>query len=109
MGLPLVGAARTKELTLFVCRNITAVIRNQQKKSDQIYQDAIETNFSHEQMNPLNIIITNSNVVNKRLHQLAPHLAPEAARLLKTAETQKLMKAIKQSAMALWYFNQNQI
>ena len=45
---------------LFELKNITAPIVNQQKKSDEIYQNAIEANFSHEQMNPLNNILQNS-------------------------------------------------
>ena len=58
---------RVGQFVKFSLRNITAIIKNQQKQSDRIYQDAIEANFSHEQMNPLNSILANSNVVYGRL------------------------------------------
>ena len=35
--------------------------------SDKMYQDAIEANFSHEQMTPLNCIINNSKIIEKNL------------------------------------------
>ena len=49
-------------------KNISSLIKNQQRMSDKIYQDAIEANFSHEQMNPLNSILANSNIVYKRFY-----------------------------------------
>ena len=51
-------------------RNITSLIRSQQKHCNQMYQDAIEANFSHEQMNPLNTILNNSKLVINLLKQL---------------------------------------
>lgn len=48
-----------KEIVLQV-REITQIVRSQQRFSDKIYQDAIESNYSHEQMTPLNSIIANS-------------------------------------------------
>ena len=38
--------------------NITSLIKNHQRSCDMVYQDAIENNFSHEQMTPLNPILS---------------------------------------------------
>ena len=38
-------------------RDITRLISNLKKQNAKIYLDALETNFSHEQMNPLNGIL----------------------------------------------------
>ena len=35
-----------------------------------MYQDAIEANYSHEQMTPLNSILANSKIVIKRVEDL---------------------------------------
>ena len=39
-----------------------------------IYQDAIENNFAHEQMTPLNILKANSSYLAKRVFQTHLHL-----------------------------------
>ena len=41
---------------------MTDIIEQQQAHSDKIYLEAIELNFSHEQMTPLNSIIANSKI-----------------------------------------------
>ena len=41
-------------------RELTQVIKSQQRMGDKIYRDAIEMNYSHEQMTPLNSIMNNS-------------------------------------------------
>ena len=38
--------------------DITSLIKNHQRSCDMAYQDAIENNFSHEQMTPLNPILS---------------------------------------------------
>lgn len=40
--------------------DITEILINQQKMSDDIYQEAIEANFSHEYMTSLNSILGNA-------------------------------------------------
>jgi hypothetical protein len=42
---------------LIMVKDLTSVIKIQQKLSDEMYQDAIESNYSHEQMTPLNCIL----------------------------------------------------
>ena len=88
---------------LFELKNITAAIVNQQKKSDQIYQNAIEANFSHEQMNPLNNIMQNSATVSGIISKIAKTQANNS----KMDDALKFMKAITHSGKALWYFTQN--
>ena len=46
------------------------MIKGQQKLSDDMYQDAIEQNYSHEQMTPLNLILANSRVLVSRFREL---------------------------------------
>ena len=42
----------------------------QQKKSDMLYQDAIESNYSHEQITPLNSILFNTTKIYENLSDL---------------------------------------
>ena len=58
-----------KNLTFLNIKDVTHIISSQQKKSDKIYQEAIENNYSHEQMTPLNCI-TNSYALVKKTLQL---------------------------------------
>lgn len=51
-----------------IIRPVTTMISYQQKVSDEMYQDAIESNFSHEYMTPLNSIINNSKTVKDTIH-----------------------------------------
>ena len=51
------------EYVVLVIRDITNIIKSQQRLSDEMYQDAIEANYSHEQMTPLNCILGNSKLV----------------------------------------------
>ena len=39
-----------------------------------MYQDAIESNYSHEQMTPLNCILAQSKIVSKRYLEAHKHL-----------------------------------
>ena len=94
-----------REAILLDIKDITAAIQKQQKKSDELYQDAIEANFSHEQMNPLNNILQNASTVHAIMNrQLAENPGSKDA-----LNSMKLVKAIGQSGQIMWYFNQNQI
>ena len=42
-------------------------------KSDRIYQNAIEQNYSHEYNTPLNCIISNSLVIKNELKRILRH------------------------------------
>ena len=55
-----------EELLLLKIKDITKIVRMQQKQSNKIYEDAIEANYSHEFMTPLNCIIANSQIIQKR-------------------------------------------
>ena len=104
---------------LIIVRDLTSVIRSQQKLSDKMYQDAIESNYSHEQMTPLNCILANSKIVLKRFRENFELLEeyykviqdPEGAKKMKIRgdETLKILRAIEQSGQAMWFYNQNQI
>ena len=100
-------------------RDITNIIKSQQKLSDEMYQDAIEQNYSHEQMTPLNIILANSRIASKRFLEVQKYL-DEYFEMIKNPglkkevgeknnETIKIIQAIEQSGQGMWYYNQNQI
>ena len=48
---------------LVFLQSLTTVLKQQQKKCDEIYQEAIEANYSHEQMTPLNSILGNTEII----------------------------------------------
>lgn len=54
-----------KDLTFLGIKDITALIKNLQKFKDKVYYDAIENNFSHELMTPLNPITNSSSLLKK--------------------------------------------
>lgn len=58
------------DLTAVVIRDITSILKAQQDIIDEMYQDAIESNYSHEQMTPLNSIMGNSKIAQKRFLEL---------------------------------------
>ena len=78
---------------------VTQIFRSQQKHSDKMYQDAIEANYSHEQMTPLNCIINNSKLIETELGEDKE----------KNKNTLGLVEAIKHSGLIFKYYNQNQI
>ena len=50
-----------KRMHLMTIHPITEILKKQQKKCDELYQEAIEANYSHEQMTPLNSILGNTH------------------------------------------------
>lgn len=61
---------KARELILVKVESVTRMLKQQQKLCDQIYQEAIEANYSHEQMTPLNSILGNSRILLEDYHQL---------------------------------------
>ena len=77
-----------------------------------MYQAAIESNYSHEQMTPLNSILGNSNILMKRFIEMQQELVsfdPGRENSIRDVETLVLLKAINQSGLAMQLYNQNQI
>jgi hypothetical protein len=56
-----------KGLIFLNIKDITAIIKGLQKIQDHVYLTAIENNFSHELMTPLNPIISSSSMLKRRL------------------------------------------
>ena len=54
-------------LTLLTIKDISAPLIFQKKVLDQVYLNAIEANYSHEQMTPLNCIMGNTKIVIRRI------------------------------------------
>ena len=57
-------------MIMFTIKDISTIIKNQQKVSDDIYLDAIEANYSHEQMTPLNCILGTNAILMNRFHNM---------------------------------------
>ena len=51
-------------------KDITGILKYQQRLSDRMYLDAIEANYSHEKMTPLNSILSNSKINYKRIYEI---------------------------------------
>lgn len=64
-----IGQGSCNYLMTLSLKNITTIIKNQLKMSDQIYQNAIEANYSHEQMTPLNLILSTTSVLMKKIRK----------------------------------------
>ena len=89
-------------MTAIVVKDITSILKAQQEIIDEMYQDAIESNYSHEQMTPLNSIIGNSKIAQNRFLEL--HFALEKLLieskgnsniLLKNKETLMIIRSIQ--------------
>ena len=44
-------------------RDISEIILKQQSFSDELYKDAVLSNYSHEQLTPLNNFLNNSKIL----------------------------------------------
>jgi hypothetical protein len=58
------------DLTYIGIKDITTIIRGIQRITSTKFMDAIEANYSHEQMTPLNCIIGNSRIAGKRINTM---------------------------------------
>ena len=89
--------------------NLTPILSQQQSLSDEMYQEAIESNYSHEQMTPLNSILGCSTIVLESFQE--QHL--ESSSLLSLTklirENSKMLRCIHQSGSAMYLYNMNQI
>ena len=54
---------KNETILMVFSQSLSTVLKQQQKKSDEMYQEAIEANYSHEQMTPLNSILGNSGII----------------------------------------------
>ena len=52
------------------CQDITEIVQLQQIKSDKLYKNAIQANFSHEYLTPLNSILSNSRILLQELKKI---------------------------------------
>jgi hypothetical protein len=56
-------------LNLYV-KIITDVVHLQHNETRKIYQNAVEANFSHEQMTPLNSMQNNAEIMQNKIDQI---------------------------------------
>ena len=59
--------------------DITKILKMQQTKSDFLYQDAVESNYSHEQNTPLNIILSRIDQMETSAKDLKKNIEKERA------------------------------
>ena len=97
---------------ILVIKDVTNIIRNQQKISDKIYQESIEANYSHEQMTPLNCILTNSKIIRQRIKALIDTVEvatgdKESVESKTHNQTLNLLNAIEFSGQIMQLYNRN--
>jgi hypothetical protein len=73
--------------TIYV-RDITEILDLQYKHSSLMFQNAVEANFSHEQMTPLNSIQNNAEITQNQIDQIV-NLKKE------TKSPKELLKALQ--------------
>ena len=80
---------------------ITNLIENEWQKCNRVYQDAVESNYSHEQMTPLNSIISNASLIQNYLGDWRKQDLKQAIK--------PLISQIEQSSQIMYFHNRNQI
>ena len=103
----------TSKINIFV-RDITNIMHIQQESSDRKYQDAMEANYSHEQMTPLNCILNNAKMLLVKLQKTMKKGEKKSSQHYKELmEFQvaclEMNKQIMFSAQILQFYNTNQI
>lgn len=48
-------------------KDVTHLVKSQQRLSDSIYQEAIESNFSNQQMTPLTVLRGSPKMINEKV------------------------------------------
>jgi hypothetical protein len=72
-------------------KDVTTIVKNQMKLSDMIYQEAIENNYSHEQMTPLNLLKANTSIIKHNVYKVFDTFQGKCTDLLKILKNE--MKA----------------
>jgi hypothetical protein len=89
--------------------DITEMLSLQRNATHYMYRSAIENNYSHEQMTPLNLIQTHSTNLLHLINAITTQLNsnPEALKLLKKSFI--LTKELNQCSRAAYFYNMIQI
>lgn len=105
---------------LVIIKDISHFLQAHLKLIDKMYQDAVEANFSHEYMTPLNSIIGNTNMTRSNLKMIykqvglignsSPNAAEAAIKILENYEfNMDLIRNVQESAILMLFHNKNQI
>ena len=113
-----------KEVLLNI-NDITDLIKSLDVVKDQVYFDAIENNFSHELMTPLNPIINSTSLLKTEILSMCTNgQVMQESQLIEGNNLDTLSKIvlnkhmfsllknvvnIEQSSQNMWYFGTNQI
>ena len=105
--------SKQENMLLISVEPITSLLKAQQKICDELYQEAIEANYSHEQMTPLNSILGNSTVLIDEFQKIFTEnrsgLISSEDCVRKMVENLRFLQAIQQSGKIMYYYNLNQI
>ena len=105
--------SKPQDLLLMQVKQVTKLLKSQQRLSDEIYQEAIEANYSHEQMTPLNSILGNSGIILDDLRKVVSdsNLKQRSSDpiLVKVIDSIRFLQAIQQSGKIMYFYNLNQI
>ena len=114
-----------KELNCLNIKDITKLIKSLEKIKDQVYYNAIENNFSHELMTPLNPIIAsveslkndmlkiysvNNDIPPRGINEVEVHNFDLLSPIIQNDETCTLLRNlinIEQASSNMWYFISN--
>ena len=111
--------------TLLNIKDITELIISLEEVKDQVYFDAIENNFSHELMTPLNPIINSTSLLKRDILSISTkgqvirenqilegNNLDVLSKIALDQQTFSLLKNtvnIEQASQNMWYFGTNQI
>ena len=65
-------------------KDISEIVINQQKASDELYKDSVLSNYSHEQLTPLNSFLNNSRTLLQDLTDLSKDIQAKISNIIST-------------------------
>jgi signal transduction histidine kinase len=65
-------------------KDISEIVINQQRASDELYKDSVLSNYSHEQLTPLNSFLNNSRTLLQDLTDLSKDIQAKISNIIST-------------------------
>jgi signal transduction histidine kinase len=65
-------------------KDISEIVINQQRASDELYKDSVLSNYSHEQLTPLNSFLNNSRTLLQDLNDLSKDIQAKISNIIST-------------------------
>ena len=89
---------RNEKMMFLNIRDITEMIKSLERLKDQVYYDAIENNFSHELMTPLNPITNCSYLLKQgilKIHAKNNQMVEDSRTLVESYDKESLSHIVK--------------